>query len=559
MASIPRFGAQRVAPAPLPGVSVSTSVPAGAFGAQLGAVIDDQIEAERKRVNDAAVNDALGDTRQWVTNSLYNPEVGLFTKTRKDYVVSSVDAPDQMMDFIRGRSDALTPAQRQRYEPLVQDMFNSYQRRVMERAATQTALYEDETRLKLRTSEVTGASFDAGNGSIRLDADGNADTTEVDRALERLALAHAGDFVGQADFAERMEGATARDQELMYGSVLRAVLTPDAETGAINDEVASALFAKWQERLSDSDRNMLEPKVAAASLDGRGRRAGVEILESVESRPWSAAPSPEQINRAAREQLADVDEEIRPAASATITKRVDALKGRETAARAEAQQNVDGMLEAGRTIEEIEATPAFQWVLTKSARDAVRADYNRRQRGAQVVTPSATFATLTDEAINAPEKLVKRNLTQMAWEGKLSREDAALFGSIGAGGDGPYEGFLTISGQVNAAARRYSSNKEKQDAFIDVVNRGLIQMGAAPGAKPPTPEDAQKLADAYLADAEFGVNFGLPFFGADVERVFGEIPEDVLVDLTGELARSGKPVTAQNLADAYQRFLEDEP
>lgn len=561
MPRVPRAESE-VREAALPGVSVPTTAPAGAFGGaqevgeQARATfnnIGEYIQRERQAADDLVVQQADLETAQEKLRLLKDPKTGAFnargqeTLGLPDTVIPSLDK------FAEGVKARLAPGQREAYERLLlrhkSDLSEQLQTHIF---YEMRKFDENTTRARLETAQEEAALNFANPDKI--DAAIELQKDLLKKRADRSSL--AGAAVPPEELARQVREAESKTYEAV---LMRLMASGD-------DAKAREYYGKVKDRLDPKDAAQIDRSLRQSEVLGESQRRASAIVGAFDNETAALA-----------EARKIEDPEIQKATVAEVKTRFDE-------AQEQAAKDQEGVMQLSLSI--VKETkdyrlipPAILTRLDAGARGVLE-KYSRDLRlGRQPETNAAVYYGLKNLAASddTREAFSKENLAMYRADladqeySELAGLQAKIRKQGKAGAEKELEGYRTEAQIVNDALTAAgidttpkAGSRAAGDvaAFRSLVDERLREIQRQSGRKATT-KDVQGVVDDLLLSVAtkkaevFGIP--LPFTGGE-RRVFellavkkSDIPAPDIAKIEIALRRANLPVTDENVMGLYNR------
>ena len=559
MPTVPRYDSPQVEPRGIPNVSVTREAPASAFGggqAQAGlnqAVVGiskdvfDFAQAEKKKADDIAVQDAYTQTVSLKNRLFYDPKEGAITRGGRD-VFGIYDEYgskyDQGTQEIESR---LTPDQMQSYRVIrdrqKSDLDNDLNRHVF----SQAKKFEDETFKS--TIEVT-----------RNDAVLHyQDPIKVSSAIE-LQKDVIVDYAAKNNLPpEYVKLATEEAVSKTHTSILNRMLANG------DDLDAEKYYESIKGNISGEDISSVEKNIKEGSRRGYAQRFADNAVAKSKNMAEALALA---------NDITDVDKRDES------EKRIKQYYSDQKAAREQYSDQILGeSLVSVQADPRIEAIPPDKWnVMSASDQNTVMARIKQVREGVVKTTDLKKYYEITNIMRDDRQSFIKMNL--MRYEPYLSDSDFKKFADMqkdaASGKTAKIDGFMSDQAVVDSILTRLKMDPKakpkttagkKAARFREALDKRVQQYEAQTG-KQSTNEDLRRIGnelgvEGVVHKSMLGIDLLLPDetkmqFELEPGQEFDDIvvPKTDSDEISSALRRKGKPVNDDAIKRIYLKGLQ---
>ena len=559
MPTVPRYDSPQVEPRGLPNVSVNREAPASAFGggqavegfnrAVVGISKDvfDLAQAEKKKADDIAVQDAYTQTVSLKNRLFYDPKDGAITRGGRDVFGIYDEYGSKYDSGTEEIASRLTPDQMQSYGVIRDrqrsDLDNDLNRHVF----SQAKKFEDETFKS--TIEVT-----------RNDAVLHyQDPLKVEGAIE-LQKDVIVDYAAKNNLPpEYVKLATEEAVSKTHTSIINRMLANG------DDLDAEKYYESIKGNVSGEDITSVEKNIKEGSRRGYAQRFSDNAVAKSKNMA-EALDLAKSIN--------DVDKRDES------EKRIKQYYSDQKAAREQfSDQILSESLISVQTDPRIEAIPPDKWnLMSSSDQNTIIARIKQVREGVTKTTDLKKYYELTNIIRDDRQSFLKMNL--MRYEPYLSDSDFKKFANMqreaSTGKTAKLDGFMSDTAVVDSVLTRLkidpkakpNTTKGRRAAkFREELDKRVQQYEAQTG-KQSTNEDLRRIANelgvqGVINKSMMGIDILLPDetkmqFELEPGQEFDDInvPKTDADEISAALRRKGKPVNDAAIKRIYLKGLQ---
>jgi len=365
----------------------------GAVGTALGVSTYGRVmEEERQRADNIALLKADNKISEWKNNRLFNTVDGAFTKKGAD----AMGLPEQVNDeFIALTSELekdMNDRQRARFAAVRSQHGTGLDLTLRRYQLEETNRYEaDELEAKIKNSLSSGWSNAQDPKQVGIDLE--AGTNAIKLHMKQMG---AG--------PKTIEQKTLEFSSAMHSGVIERLVNSgqDMKASAYFDEV------KGTGQLTGKALGDIEKALETGSLRGESQRKADEITATGKSYD---------------EMIAEVKKIKDPKLQDATRERVEHFDTKRDQQKREAEEVI--VKNAYTIVERTKdwrSVPVSEWQkMSPASRSMLRSVSEHLTEGVPVKTVPSTYYTLTQEAVDDPDKFIKRNILESA--GRLSPSD----------------------------------------------------------------------------------------------------------------------------------------
>jgi hypothetical protein len=563
MPTVPLYGEQKEALAPIPGVRKTAAPTAASFGAPLieaqgqqGQVLEgigakaakigtDIVAEEQNRADQIAILNASTQASQGEHTLLYDPETGALTK----HGPNSFGLPESVGADFNTLADKIaaglsTPRQRLAFQKIRAEHADNIDLTLRRHVYGEMQRYEGQ--------ELEASLENSRNLAIANAMDPRRVGLELQHQVDAISTHAPRLGLGPEQVKEQIDATRSKT----HIGVIEQMLATD------QPRAARVYFEETREQINGDQQARIQKALNEGATRAESQKQADAII-------GAGGTLQEQLEKV----KAITDPEVRDATQTRVEHNDGLVKQRERDQEESALRDAFNVLDKDPA-HSVSNIPPTAWVSFSGASKSALMSYSDRlNRGESIETDWRTFYKLIDQAGTSPDDFAKQNL--LGYRAKLSDTEFKQIAEIQLairkkdGREGPgLAQFGTEEQIVNDSLAQFhfptdpSKQSEDQKAAVAELRRRVREQVGLLSKKDITHADVQSIVDNILSQKTTtpGSWWGLiPFNGISLrdttkpnfQMTITDVPQDYKDAITAALKSQHKPITDATILNTY--------